>query len=114
MIKIKHQAARMKWSSAMKFRLGLLVGLLSLMTACSQDNPIPVTPAPLHDSKLEVEFTITFENLSQTTTLASTLSPVTWAVAQREGIFFAEGRPAGRDLERLAEDGQPDGVLNSV
>lgn len=91
----------------------LLLSLLALsLTACSQDNPVPTPAKPSHDTALEVEFTIKIDNLSNATDLSTAFSPLVWQVGSQ--AFFSNGQPAGANLERLAEDGNPDLLLASL
>ncbi|PKL77942.1 MAG: hypothetical protein CVV27_04270 [Candidatus Melainabacteria bacterium HGW-Melainabacteria-1] len=94
-----------------------LLSLLCALTACSQDNPVPNTPAaqtPLHAAELEVSFTLKIENLSQETALETGFSPLVWAVAAEDAVLLRAGQPAGQALERLAEDGNPDPLLAAL
>lgn len=91
----------------------LLLSLLALsLTACSQDNPVPTPAKPSHDTGHEVEFTIKIDNLSNASDLSTAFSPLVWQVGSQ--AFFSNGQPAGANLERLAEDGNPDLLLASL
>lgn len=99
----------------MNYRLLLSTGLTSLMlslSACSQDTPIPATPKPSHDASHEVEFTVKVENISGSSELSTNLSPLVWQVGSQ--ALFTLNQPAGANLERLAEDGNPDPLLQSL
>ncbi|MGV3524059.1 MAG: spondin domain-containing protein [Candidatus Sericytochromatia bacterium] len=97
------------------FKHALLASLTLalLLSACSQDTPLPNQSTDLHGSDLEVSFTLKIENISQNTTLPSALSPLAWVLAERESPLFKEGQSAG-PLAALAEDGNPDPLLDSL
>lgn len=67
------------------------------------------------------EFTIRIENVSTNQTLQTSqgakpipLSPVAYAVHEEESVFFMEDKQASAGLERLAEDGSPNELIERL
>ena len=83
-----------------------------VLSACSQDNPLPNTSTPLHAADVEVEFTILVENISQSTTLSSALSPLVWSLSPQAGALLKEDQTASPEFEKLAEDGAPEALAD--
>lgn len=89
------------------------VTLLSLgLSACSQDNPVQNRSLTGHAEDLEVEFTVLVENMSQNTVLSSPLSPLVWGLSRQAGLLFKEDQTASAELETLAEDGDPEALVD--
>jgi hypothetical protein len=71
--------------------------------------------------EMATEFTVRIENVSSTETLETSegsfavpLSPTAYAVHEQEGVLFEADAEASDGLERLAEDGSPDGLVSEL
>jgi hypothetical protein len=60
------------------------------------------------------DYTITITNVSDTTAFPGLLSPTVWALHDDTVTLFDEGMDASPDLELLAEDGDPSGLLGDL
>lgn len=61
-----------------------------------------------------VEFEVTITNVSGDADVATPIAPGVWVLHVAESPLFVVGEAASADLESLAEDGSPDGLLESV
>ena len=73
------------------------------------------------DGMMATEFVVTVHNVSDSSTLSTSdgsvpvpLSPVAYAVAEDGGHLFETGEAASEGLERLAEDGSPADLAESL
>jgi hypothetical protein len=60
------------------------------------------------------DYTITITNVSETTAFPGLLSPTVWALHDDTVTLFDAGMDASPDLELLAEDGDPSGLLGDL
>ena len=86
----------MKW---MKFFLLTLCALL--LFACGDSDPDPY-------------FTVTIQNVSNTSNLFSPFAPGSWAVHSADNLLFTEEQTATSGLELLAEAGDPSTSLTEL
>ena len=59
------------------------------------------------DSDSDTYFTVTIQNVSNTSNLFSPFAPGVWAVHSEDNLLFTEEQTATSGLELLAEDGDP-------
>lgn len=86
--------------------------LLSSTVSCAQDNPVAL--APLHGDDESFAFTVQIENMSQNTDLATPLAPMAWAVFAEGNMLFTPGETANAAFESLAEDGDPEALIDGL
>jgi hypothetical protein len=79
---------------------------------CAQDNPVAATK--LHADNESFAFTVTIKNTSTSTVLPGALAPLAWAVYPAGGSLFTTGSLATGGLEALAEDGDPEGLIEGL
>ncbi len=84
----------------------------TLLQGCAMDTPVQAPK--LHGDDEVFDFTVTVQNTSNNTALASPLSPLVWGVYADDTALFAVGQPAVSGLEKLAEDGSGEDLKNAA
>lgn len=88
------------------------IGLCFSLFGCAQDNP--VAASKLHGDNESFAFTVTLKNTSDATLLPSALAPLAWAVLNEGNSLFKAGDSATAGLQALAEDGDPEGLIDGL
>lgn len=80
--------------------------------SCAQDNPIALSK--LHGDNESFAFMVTIKNTSDATLLPSALAPLAWGVFKEGESLFTSGAFASEGLQALAEDGNPEGLIDGL
>lgn len=88
------------------------IALCLSLSGCAQDNP--VAASKLHGNDESFAFTVTLKNTSDATVLPSALAPLAWATFTAGDALFKTGDSATSGLQALAEDGDPEGLIEGL
>lgn len=93
-------------------RLSLFFALFGGVFGCAQDNPMGLSE--LHEDSESFAFTVSIKNTSDTALFPSALAPLAWAVFKAGDSLFVPGVSATPELQALAEDGDPEGLIDGL